>query len=218
MSADAHKEHFWDAELRRFLPDPASALEEALGYVCCPICYVLADMPFNYFSVLPKRWEAEPVLRQTVCRAIGFCNHHTWRLNKMQSLLVIARVYPDVLAAQLSAETAPEVCPLCRLQGLAEDALFDVFVERLAEADKREEYRDLFGLCYHHLHLLLARDLADAVRDAILESQAERGRALIRLLHAFVEKNEVPARWSRTDAEKRAPGWALLKTAGNADV
>jgi hypothetical protein len=214
MDADADDKRFWDAELRRFVPDAVSAFEEALAYACCPICYVLADLPFSYFSILPERWSEEPLLRETVCRAVGFCNHHTWRLAKAQSSSPIATIYADILASQLSSSGSPEPCPLCQLQRLAENALSGVLLDRLAEAEKRAEYRGLFGLCYPHLHLLLTRDCAAETRSALLAAQKERAEALIRLLHEYVAKQ----RHSRTDAEARSPRWALLKAAGREDL
>jgi len=217
--ADATAEQrFWEAELCRFLPDPGAALEEAFEYLCCPVCKVLANMPFDYFRFLPPRWEGEPRLRESVCRAGGFCNHHTWRLSKIQALLPIATAYAEILAAQRDAGTAPEPCPVCRLQRLAEQALIARLVERLADPSRREEYSHAFGLCYPHFHQALACEPDESVRSAVIGAQRERSEALIGLLRAYIEKDEVPARWSRTDAEVRSPRWALLKTAGNEDL
>jgi len=218
MSEPGSEERFWEAELGRFLPDAEAALEEALEYMCCPVCKVLADMPFEYFCFLPKRWEDEPQLREHVCRAAGFCNHHTWRLSKIQSSLAIATAYAEILAAHLDARTAPEPCPVCRLERLAEETLIAGLAERLADPARREEYGRAFGLCCPHLHQALACDLDDSVRTALLGAHTGRSEWLIGLLRAYIEKNEVPARWSRTDAENRSPRWALLKAAGNEDL
>lgn len=209
---------FWQAELQRFLPDPAAALEDALEYVSCPVCKVAADLPFEYFRFLPKRWEEEPLVREHVCRAGGFCNHHTWRLNKIQSSLVIAMAYADILAAQAEAGAVPEPCPVCRLEQLAEETLIERLLQRLADPSGREEYAHSFGLCGPHLHRTLAHDLDDSVRSALLEAHRGRSQWLVDLLRGYIEKNEVPARWSRTDAENRSPRWAMLKAAGNEDL
>jgi hypothetical protein len=218
MSGPQSDDLFWQTELARFLPDPGKALEEGSQYVCCPVCYVLADLPFEYFRLLPKRWCEEPEVKEAVCRAGGFCNHHTWRLDKIQSHVVIAAVYADVLGSASVGGTAPEPCPVCRLQGLLEAALLEEFTRSLADASRREQYGRLFGLCYPHFRRVMAMELEAGVGQAIVQAQRERTEALIDLLRAHIEKNEPPARWSRSDAENRAPRWALLKAAGNADV
>lgn len=218
MDRDNDDGRFWAAELARFLPDVDQALGAAFDYVCCPICKVMADLPFDYFAVLPKRWGEEPGLVEMVCRAGGFCHHHTWRLDKLQGLLPIAAIYTDVLTSRLQGEPPADPCPVCRIQGLMEEALLPAFVQRLSEAEAREEYRGLFGVCYRHYRLLLAGELDDAVRQTLTNAQAVQTTGLIRLLRGYIEKDDVPARWSRTDAEVRAPRRALLKTVGNEDL
>jgi hypothetical protein len=218
MSEAGGEESFWEAELRRFLPGPGAALEEGSGYVCCAVCYVLADLPFEYFRLLPKRWSEEPEVKEAVCRAGGFCNHHTWRLDKIQSQVIIAAVYADVLGRASAEGTTPEPCPVCRLQGLLETALLEEFARGLADASRRDQYGRLFGLCYPHFRRVLAMELEPGVREAIRQAQRERTGVLIDLLRAHIEKNEAPARWDRSEAENRAPRWALLKAAGNADL
>jgi hypothetical protein len=217
MSADGPDDQFWEAELERFLPDVRKALEEAFEYVCCPICEVIADVPFDYFAVLPKRWAEEPELREIVCQAGGFCRHHTWRLDKVQGSLPIATIYADVLSSRMQEERPQDPCPVCHLQGLMERVLLAAFVEQMADPGAREGYRGLFGVCYPHYQLLLAQDLDEAARQALTNAQMIQTVELIRLLRGYIEKDDVPAKWSRTDAEVRAPRRALLKAAGNED-
>jgi len=211
-------DEFWEAELQRFVPDVAAALAKGSEYMCCAVCYVLADLPFEYFCLLPKRWTEEPEVKAAVCRAGGFCHHHAWRLDKIQSQVCIATIYADVLDSIPEGDATAEPCPVCRLQALAETALLDEFERTLADASAREQYGRLFGLCYSHYRRIMARELDASVREAIRQAQRERTEALIGLLHAHVEKNEVPARWRRSEAENRAPRWALLKMVGKEDL
>lgn len=55
-------ETFWEAELQRILPDPAKALEDESGYVCCPVCQVLVGVPWDFLRALPMRWQREHAL------------------------------------------------------------------------------------------------------------------------------------------------------------
>jgi hypothetical protein len=206
---------FWQAELRRFLPDPDAALQEALGYVCCPICYVLAGVPFEYFRMLPFRWTSEPEVRETVCRAGGFCNRHAWRLSKMQSLMVVATVFADVLEEYPRQRVAGEPCPVCQLGRLMDQILTDTFVRWLDQPQARSEYQHLFGLCNPHYEALMGRELPDATREVLTRTQEARRQNLVRDLRSFLETNDPPAKWNRTDDQKHAPRRSLLKTAGN---
>jgi hypothetical protein len=218
MRPDQADRPFWDAELAQFLPDVWKALDEAFDYVCCPICKVMADLPFDYFAVLPTRWGEGAELREVVCRAGGFCHHHTWRLDKVQGLMPIAAIYADVLTARMQGEPPEDPCPVCHLQGLMEQALIPAFAERMADPGARAEYQGLFGVCYRHYHLLLAGGLDAALRQSLVNAQAVQTTELLRLLRGYIEKDDVQAKWTRTDAEVRAPRRALLKAAGNEDL
>ncbi|MGQ9730657.1 MAG: hypothetical protein ACUVX8_05220 [Candidatus Zipacnadales bacterium] len=218
MSTPFSRASFWEKELHRLLPDPQAALEEALNYICCPICKILGDIPFEYFRFLPPRWEAEACLRESVCSAGGFCNRHTWQLYKMQALVPIAKVYADVLSAQMNAQAALERCPICQLQTLAAQRLLALFLERLADPNRRDEYQQVFGLCYPHLQQALVHNPPVEIHHTLIETHRARTERLVKLLQSYIEKDGVPAKWSRTEEEIRSPRWALLKMAGNEDL
>ncbi|MGD9495430.1 MAG: hypothetical protein AB7Y46_03865 [Armatimonadota bacterium] len=212
-------EAFWEQELERLLPEPAEALEEAFRYVCCPVCEVLADVPWDFFRALPMRWPDEPDLRGAVMRAGGFCNHHTWRLVEMQSLVALATVYADIMGKL--AEQGPEAiepCPVCRLERLAADRLLGLLVERLRTEEGRDRFGRLFGLCYPHWREMLGRELPPALREFMLRSQADHARRLQSELIGFLEKDTAELKGTRTRDENRAPRRAALKTAGNEDI
>ena len=209
---------FWEDELRRFLPDAREALRKAFGYACCPICYVLADVPFDYFAVLPRRWPEEEHVRAAVCRARGFCNRHTWRLFGMQSLVTIARVFVDVLDALPGQQSPPHRCPVCHLQSLMEDALLGDLCEWLSERSAQEHYGKLFGVCYPHLEMLLQRDTAEGIRELLIGAQEAQRERLSRSLRCFLDKETTGAKWTRTEDDNRAPKRALFKVAGNQEV
>lgn len=209
----------WQDELARLLPDPVAALDEALEYVSCPICQVLAKLPYEYFRLLPGRWPQEPNLRAAVSAAGGFCNHHSWRLMSMQSNAAIARVFVDVLAGLAEeASTTEEACPVCRLECLAGEVLLGLLVERLGDEAQRERFGQLFGLCYPHWRALLREDLPAPIRDFLVESQRTRARELQQHLQGFLDKSAVELKWTRTLDESRAARRALQKTAGSEGV
>ncbi len=209
---------FWRRELQRFLPDASKALDTALGYVCCPVCYVMADIPFDYLASLPKRWTEEQELRELVCRSRGFCNRHTWRMNGMQSLVAIARVFVDVLDALAEAPDKTETCPICHLQQLVEQTVVHCLAERLRSPAMQERYEDLLGVCYRHYDCLLRCDLTDDARAVLVRAQETQRRELAQNLHSFLEKNTIEGKWTRTAAENHAPRHTLLKLAGNEEA
>jgi len=215
MAEMPSEEDFWREELERFLPDVRKALEEALGYVCCPICQVLAGVPFAYFALLPRRWVDEERLREVVCWARGFCARHAWRMFEMQSLVAVARVYVDVLDAAPTAPTPPSGCPVCRLQGLMEPLLVEGFSHWLARPVAHDLYCELQGLCYPHLEQLLQLGVSDGVKELVVRCQEARREELVRDLRGYLEKDTIEAKWTRTEAENRAPRRALLKLSGS---
>lgn len=218
MAAASDQDEFWPGEVEHFLPDTRGALEEAMGYVCCPICKVISDVPFDYFAHLPKRWAEEPALRAAVCGAGGFCAEHTWRLNKLQSQVAIARIYVDILAA-VAEPTAPvEPCPLCRLKALMEELLVVDFARWVEDPAAQEDYAELFGVCNPHLARLLELELTPAAQEALLAAQEAHRAELAENLQGFLDKDTVEDRWTRTEAEKRAPRRTLLKVAGNPEA
>jgi len=208
---------FWEAELRRFLPDPAAALTEAREYVCCPVCWVLGHVPFAYFGALAKRWAEEEDLRRIVCASGGFCHHHTWQLHKLQSGHTVATAFLQVLLARLDDDLPPRPCPVCHLQRLMDEDLLPVFVAWLSAPPAQEEYRALFGLCHPHCRAVLALELDDATRAVLVEAQRCRTQALIEHLQGFLARSGPKERPARTHDEQHAPRRALLKTAGNED-
>ncbi len=210
---------FWRSELQRFLPDPPRALQEALEYVCCPICQVLTRLPVEYFCLLPGRWPEEPDLRAVVTAAGGFCNPHSWRLMSMQSNVAVAVVFADVLAGL--AEHAPEtetICPVCYLERMASDVLLRLFVGRLEDDAERERTGTLFGLCYPHWRAVLRMKLPAPVRQFILDAQIAATARLRQQVQGFLDKSTIELKWTRTRDESRAPRRALLKAAGNEGV
>ena len=218
MADGGLNDKFWDDEVRRFLPDPRQALEDAMKYVCCPVCYALSGVPFRYFSHLPGRWTEDALLREAVCRAGGFCSEHTWRLSEVQSLEAIAKVFVDVLDLWPSQRVAREPCPLCRLNRLMEQVLLHDLLTWLEQPWARERYGGSFGVCYRHYDALMARDLPEALRDALATVQEGWRQDLVEKLRCFLAKNTIQGKWTRTQDENRAPRRALLKTAGTAEV
>lgn len=208
-------EEYWSGEINRFLPDPQQALEEALGYVSCPICYVMAGVPLQYFSLLPPRWPNEPQLQESVRRRGGFCNRHTWYLHEVQSQVVIATILGPVLAEYEQHRVSGEPCPVCHLQQLAEDVLLDTFARWLDQPGAVERYQRLFGVCEHHYEQLGARSLSARARSALVTSQQQSRKRLSEDLRAFVETDKVGSRWERTEDQRKAPRRACLKTGGN---
>jgi hypothetical protein len=218
MPTDPRPSDFWSAEVQRFLPDPRSALQDALDYVCCPLCSVLAGVPFEYFVALPARWQEEPELRRVVSRAGGFCNRHAWKLFSMQSLAAIAAVFLEVLQARPELHVPGTACPVCRLQQLIEQAILEHFLGWLEAPENRDLYSDLFGLCDRHQQALLDRTADDDLQSFLVRCQERCRQELVQALQGFLEKRDGPAKWTRSDEEKRAPRWALLRTAGNEEA
>jgi len=220
---DAHVERgatdaeFWDAELQRYLPDPVAALAEGRDYVCCPICWVMGRAPFAYFAGLAKRWAEDEGLRRVVCASGGFCHHHTWQLDKLQSQKAVAIAFVQVLGAVSDPSLPPEPCPVCRLQGLMQAQLLPAFLDWLAAPEAQEEYPSLFGLCYPHHRAALALGPDGGARSVLVEAQGAQTQALIEYLQGFLAKSSPQDRPTRTGDEQHAPRRALLKTAGNED-
>lgn len=212
-------EEWWSAELTRLLPNPPQALQEALKWVCCPPCQVLTNLTFAFFRDLPARWPLDAGLREAVCVAGGFCHHHSWRLAEMQSQVAIATVYVDVTAALAESTTHDSApCPVCRLAALASATLARLLVDRLQDPTERERFAHLFGLCYPHWRETLALDLPATLRDFLSQTQRDSSAALRKDLQAFLDKNTIQLKWTRTRQEQRAPRHAMLKTAGNEDL
>ena len=218
MSSDPLPDDFWPDELSRFLPSAAEALDEAFRYECCPICYVLVEVCFQYLAGLAKRWPKQPELRVAVCGAGGFCRTHTWRLGDIQSQMAIAEIHAEVLGSLLRREAAPGPCPLCHLDGLAERRLLDELVRRLGEPGARAEYRQSFGVCYPHNSRLLAEPLSPEGRAEVVRLERTATEELIGHLRGFLGKGSPAARPTRTDDENRSPRYALLRVGGNEKV
>lgn len=215
MTEHSRERVFWDGEMDRFLPDARQALREAARHVCCPVCYVVADVPFRYFAQLPIRWAGDEQLRETVHRSRGFCNSHTWRLSRMQGLKAISQIMISVLEAVPSPGETPQLCPVCRLQLMVESVVLDDFRDWLGGSGAHEHYGAMFGLCYPHLDQTLERGVSDDVEQLLRHSAETRRANLLRDLRSFVEKDTPGRRSTRTDAEVYAPRKVLQALAGN---
>jgi hypothetical protein len=206
---------YWSAEVDRFLPDPAQAVEEGMRYVCCPVCYVLARIPMNYFSIVSRRWSEEPQFREAVLRAGGYCNRHAWDFEEIQSSVVIARIMADVLDGYAEGRRVGEPCPVCHLQKLAENALLAAFLKWLERPGSGPRYESMLGICDRHYERLCSERLSDRAREMLVRHQQEKHRELVAELRAFVETDKTDARWARTEHERLAPQRALLKMVGS---
>lgn len=212
-------ETFWEAELQRLMPDPEEALEVASGYVCCPVCQVLVDVPWDFLRALPVRWPEEPALRAAVSRAGGFCNPHSWRLVHLESQAGLALIYVDVMGALVEQDPRDvQPCPICRLEAMATDRLLALLIEQLRTDDGREYFGSRFGLCYPHWRQMLGLELPLEVREFAVQWQREHALSLRGDLAGFLRKDTPKLRGTRTHDETRAPRRAVLKTAGNEEI
>ena len=73
------------------------ALQDALEQEGCPVCRLAAAAVARYLDDLIYENVNEIELRETLRAAGGFCNEHSWQLERMHAAFGVSIVYRDVL-------------------------------------------------------------------------------------------------------------------------
>jgi len=77
-------------------------LRDAFGEEGCPICHLLAKRSFAALDSLLYEQVTDPITREQLRNAHGFCNWHAWTLTRiLTGQLGVAIIYEDLLGNQI---------------------------------------------------------------------------------------------------------------------
>lgn len=221
-------------ELLSALKSPADPAQGGQASACV-VCRLATRSVERWLRSFLGEYVNDPVARETLRRAQGFCGEHTRLLAGLGDALAIAILYSDL--ARLTRERWEQVgttggsgaavwrklrggkeavpaplapCPACIAQQEAEVRYARALADGLDRAEVREALEAATGLCAPHVtRVLVYARPADAAHLRQLETQ--RLTDLQTELEAIIRKNDHRFRGEAWGAEKDAWRRALDK-------
>jgi len=208
-------------------------LDEALALPGCPVCVIVLQRVEQTMESIQDELVLDPVFREQVDAAWGFCNVHAQQWLDEAQPLSTAIIYEAVLGrisheleqesrarigghvlARISGNRSKECtilvesrpCPLCVARDEQERQVIAHLLEELAAAPFRERFAESDGLCVAHLNLsLCARPRPEAL-EALRSGFLRRHENLRGQLREVIRKHDY-----RYRDEIAGPEWGAIE-------
>jgi len=151
----------------------------------CPVCRYAAEASDRYLAWFALEAHADPVTITRLCASLGTCARHTRGLMSQPGAAArLTAVYGYLLQAAREQLAGPgrrlAACPACERDQDAAGHVLDTLLGELPDAEVRERYLELGGLCWPHVRAAAGvrghRRAAAWIAEAAVASTAD-GRA-----------------------------------------
>ncbi len=209
-------------------------LDEALALPGCPVCRMVVQRVAQTLESIQDELVLDPVFREQVDAAWGFCNVHAQQwLDEAQPLstaiiyeAVLGRISRELDQAAVRTRLIGHVraripgnrgkdcailagskpCPLCLARDEQERQIVAHLLEELATVPFRERFEASDGLCVGHLDLALCVGPRPEALDALRSRFVRRHEDLRGELRAVVRKHDY-----RYRDEIAGPEWGAVE-------
>ena len=211
----------------------------------CPICYLVRASTHKFMENLLYEHVNDPGMRKNLRSSLGFCNKHSWELQKFGDSLAFSIIYEDLIAIvahrlekssksfksvrALFAELLQEkerhyfkkrknACPVCKVAAETERNYISEFIDYFNEPELHNIFKDSFGLCLPHLLQVLEKCKNEKLFNSIKSIELEKLSILIKELKEFQRKCDY--RFSKEGYGKEKDSWirAVEKMIGEEGV
>ena len=191
----------------------------------CPVCFVVKKTVHKAMDDYLYESVNDPILRDEIRAARGFCNRHAWQLQKFGNGSGQAIIYEDLLshgleqfklvdamasvqelAKRLNArKTAKAICLFCKQERDVEARYLSIFWESFAEPEFSMAYKSSAGLCLPHLSQVLGKCRKTGLVKELVDFESGKLAGLIAELREFIRKHDY--RFSKEGFQKEGDSW-----------
>ena len=200
----------------------------------CPICFMVKKTTHKLMDDFLYESVNDPGVRKGIKASSGFCNRHSWQLQKLGDGFGQAIIYSDLietvlgqfqgvdtavsikgLGKQLKArEQSRKLCMFCKHESQVEERYISVFWGSIDDPEFISEYKKSFGLCLPHLSSALNESKDIKLGQALVDIETVKLTSLVKELKEFMRKHDY--RFSKEGFGKEGDSWirAIAKLIG----
>lgn len=171
------------------------SLREAFEHRGCPICLRLDKDEYDFMCRYQYQTLKEEKVRQDLVSSDGYCNFHSYEMERLTSPLVNAVVAKDLIDREIRAVEEGLIpsregndCPVCRYVRQREDSYLREVKSLLPEESFREEYERTDGLCRIHLKRIFSSLERSELGQFLLRAQVGHLKQLRLELEQFIDQ------------------------------
>ncbi len=204
----------------------------------CPICFLVKKTIHKAMDDFLYESVNDPDVREKIIISSGFCNRHSWTLQKLGDGFGQAIIYNDLvskvlnqfqennttasikgLVKQLKAsQQSRKFCMFCTQEQEVEERYISTFWESFDEPEFIIEYKNSFGLCLPHLSSALNKSKNIKLSQELSDIEIVKLTNLVKELKEFMRKHDY--RFSKEGFKEEGDSWirAIEKLIGKEGV
>jgi hypothetical protein len=150
----------------------------------------------------------DPLIRKKIRAAMGFCNIHSWQLQKFGDALGMSIIYEDILEILEGKvkehpdfldrhflkpdyyRLSKEMCPVCKHSKEVEKMYFSTFLEYFSEIEFNSHFKSSYGFCLNHLIEILNHCPDKKIVAELKEIEFQKWESLRQELKEFRRKSD----------------------------
>jgi len=159
----------------------------------CPVCFILAHKEAQYIRNLFYENVNDPLLRQKLRQAGGFCPEHTHTFLKIGDKLGEAIIAADLLSnwiEHIENTVEKSSCLLCVERKETELRIISDFVHFLKFEEFLQELEQSVGFCYSHFQKIMRKVENNRQAEFLLRFQSQKLKSHLSTIKQFIQKND----------------------------
>ena len=209
---------------------------DALKEKGCSICFLMAKSTHKMIDDFLYEQVNDPKVRQDIHASMGFCNIHSWQMQKFGDALGMSIIYEDLLGILETKvkehpdfldrhffkpdyyQASKEMCPICKHSKEVGQRYITSFKEYYGDVEFSSQYKNSFGFCLHHLIEVINACHDKKITDELKESEIKKWDSLRQELKEFIRKTDY--RFSKEGFGPEGDAWirAMEKMEGKEGV
>jgi len=192
----------------------------------CPVCFLVKRRIHKFMENLLYENVNDSVVRKKIREGLGFCNLHSWQLQKFGDGLGLSIIYEDLfntikdkIKKSINKKLDMKLdCLICKEKKDAEKIFVSSFIEYFNDREFNSSFRSSFGLCLPHFLSIVKYCKNKNIIVELCEIEIEKINSLVKELSEFQRKHDY--RFSDKGYGKEKDSWirAIEKMTGKEGI
>jgi len=211
----------------------------------CPICFIVEKSIHKFMDDFLYEQINDPYIRKGIRFSLGFCNHHSWKLQKFGDALGISIIYQDLFEIILNKineinrphfnpksffknllkdenlsnfQEIEKTCLICKKQREVEQRYIATLIENFKDEELSQAYKNSFGFCLPHSLYLIRHCKNLEVSTEFIRIEFKKIEDIINELKEFQRKYDYRFSSERFGKEKDCWIRAIEKMLGKEGI